>query len=176
MEYKLDIEGDTIPAKVETGKDGKLEIRLDEKAYKVDYTLISPHQIHLTLRDAEGGKSFNAFVANGPEGKTIVIDGMPYRIRDADAQDRRSRRAGVPGGAPRVVTPPMPAVVIKILVSEGDEVEKGQGVIVLSAMKMETTLAAPHNGVVAGINVAVDDKVAPGDVLVHIEGEAEEPE
>jgi biotin carboxyl carrier protein len=62
----------------------------------------------------------------------------------------------------------MPAVVTKILVAEGETVEKGQGVVVVSAMKMDTTLAAPIDGVVARINVAEGDKVTPKQVLVDI--------
>jgi 3-methylcrotonyl-CoA carboxylase alpha subunit len=72
----------------------------------------------------------------------------------------------------------MPAVVTKLLVAEGDPVEKGQGVVVVSAMKMDTTLVAPFDGVVTRINVAEGDKVTPQQVLVDIapaENEADAP-
>jgi len=59
------------------------------------------------------------------------------------------------------------------MVSEGDDVEKGQGVVVVSAMKMETTLQAPFKGKVVQINVAEGDKVMPGQILVDIEREKE---
>ena len=62
----------------------------------------------------------------------------------------------------------MPAVVTKILIARGDSVEKGQGVVVVSAMKMDTTLTAPFDGVVTRINVAEGDKVTPKQVLVDI--------
>jgi len=67
------------------------------------------------------------------------------------------------------VTPPMPAVVVRILVNEGDWVSKGQGLIVVSAMKMETTLKAPMDGQVLKINTALQAKVMPGDRLVDIQ-------
>jgi len=63
----------------------------------------------------------------------------------------------------------MPAVVISIPVSEGDVVEKGQAVVIVSAMKMETTLTAPFNGTVKKINTTEGDKVMPGDILVDID-------
>jgi biotin carboxyl carrier protein len=69
----------------------------------------------------------------------------------------------------------MPSVVVKILVQDGQRVEKGQGVVVVSAMKMETTLTAPHGGIVRKVNVAVGDKASPGQVLVEIENDPEEP-
>jgi biotin carboxyl carrier protein len=67
----------------------------------------------------------------------------------------------------------MPSVVVRIPVSEGDWVRKGQAVIVLTAMKMETTLTAPFPGRVTKINVAEGEKVMPGRILVDIEKEAE---
>jgi biotin carboxyl carrier protein len=59
------------------------------------------------------------------------------------------------------------------MVTEGDLVEKGQGVMVVSAMKMETTLQAPYKGKVLKINVAEGDKVMPGQILAVIEREGE---
>ena len=70
---------------------------------------------------------------------------------------------------PDMITPPTPAVVVKIQVQTGEQVEKGQAVIVVSAMKMETTLYAPYDGTVVKINTAINDKVAPGQILVEIE-------
>jgi biotin carboxyl carrier protein len=59
------------------------------------------------------------------------------------------------------------------MVAEGDSVQKGDNVIVLTAMKMETTLTAPFPGRVKGINVSVGEKVMPGKILVDIEKEPE---
>ena len=63
----------------------------------------------------------------------------------------------------------MPAVVQDVLVAVGDEVEKGQKLVVVSAMKMESTLVAPYAGTVAAVNTEVGAKANPGDVLVEIE-------
>jgi biotin carboxyl carrier protein len=68
----------------------------------------------------------------------------------------------------------MPSVVVRIMTAEGDEVKKGQGVVVVSAMKMETTLQAPFKGRVLKINVAEGEKVMPGQVLVDIEREEDD--
>ena len=68
----------------------------------------------------------------------------------------------------------MPSVVVRIMVEEGDLVKKGQGLIVVTAMKMETTLVAPSDGRVIKINTSIDAKVAPGDILVEVEEEENE--
>ena len=62
----------------------------------------------------------------------------------------------------------MPAIVISILIQVGDKVKKGQGIIIVSAMKMETTLFAPFNGTVSKINTSVGNKVMPNDILIDI--------
>jgi biotin carboxyl carrier protein len=66
----------------------------------------------------------------------------------------------------------MPATVVRILVSVGDEVEQGQALVVVSAMKMETTLTAPHKGSVRAIRAEVGATVRPGDVVVDVEEKA----
>ena len=69
----------------------------------------------------------------------------------------RSKAADVPGG----VGAPMPGVV-------GDAVEVGAPMLVLSAMKMETTVAAPATGRVDSLSVKSGDDVEAGDVLVTL--------
>ena len=63
----------------------------------------------------------------------------------------------------------MPGQVIKIEVAVGDRVEKDQAVVVISAMKMETTLTAPFAGTITAVNTEVGAQVMPGDLLVDIE-------
>ena len=65
----------------------------------------------------------------------------------------------------------MPATVISVIVNKDDNVQKGDGVVVISAMKMETTLTAPYSGRVTSVNTSEGDKVMPGDILVDIEKE-----
>jgi len=131
------------------------------------FRLISANQIHLEC----DGTSLNVYLADETEGKLINLGGITYLVQDVDALAKvGTRRRGLKD-LPREVTPPMPSVVVRILVSEGDWVEKGQGVVVVSAMKMETTLRAPFKGKVKKINVAKGDKVMPGQILIDIEQE-----
>ena len=72
------------------------------------------------------------------------------------------------------MTPATPSVVISVPVEAGERVKKGQGVVVLSAMKMETTLTAPFDGTVTRVNVAEGESVSPGQILVDIQKDAAE--
>jgi acetyl-CoA/propionyl-CoA carboxylase biotin carboxyl carrier protein len=69
------------------------------------------------------------------------------------------------------VTSPMPGIVTAILVEPGDAVAAGTTVAVVEAMKMEHSLAAPTDGEVAAVVVAVGDQVTLGQVLVELTGD-----
>lgn len=64
---------------------------------------------------------------------------------------------------------PMPSQVIKILVETGAKVEVGQGLIVLSSMKMENTICAEEDGEVAEIYVAENTNIEAGTVLLKLD-------
>jgi pyruvate carboxylase subunit B len=94
---------------------------------------------------------------------------------DATVTDERtaSLRAvlgrGVPQGAGGLVTAPMPGLVVRVKVAEGQRVEAGAGLIVVEAMKMENELRAAAAGVVRRIHVSAGDAVEKGARLLEIE-------
>jgi biotin carboxyl carrier protein len=63
----------------------------------------------------------------------------------------------------------MPGKVLSIKVNAGDAVTKGQRIIILEAMKMETPIPCPCDGTVGEVKVSVGNKVSPGQVLMVIE-------
>ncbi len=64
---------------------------------------------------------------------------------------------------------PMPGLILKILVKEGDAVEKGDDILVLEAMKMENLLQAPSSGIIKSIKCEVGNSVNKGDLLIKID-------
>ena len=172
MEYRLSVSQMDFPVEVEVNEDLQLGIMLGDKKYMVDYTVISDFCIHMTVDNGLRSGKVNAFVADGPDGKNVVINGRSYMVQDNDCLNRAVQK-GRQLNLPDKITPPMPAVVVSIPVIIGDRVKKGQAVIVVSAMKMETTLCAPFDGTVVRINAGVNDKVAPGQILVEIEKEGD---
>ena len=172
MEYKLIFKEETKAVEVENEGENGLKAVINDTSYNIAYSLISDHHLHLTIN----GKGLNAFVADGPEGKSVIINGSSYLIQDADLLAQSSSRKKGGSALPTEITPVTPSVVISILVQEGDRVEKGQGIIVLSAMKMEITLSSAFNGTVTSVNTQEGQNVSPGDILVDIKTDQEPAE
>ena len=168
MKYRLTILEETadVDASRSDG-DQAIKVSIGGKEYLVHYQRVSPGQFHLLVN----GRATQVFVARAEEGKHIFVNGRTFLVQDADRVPvHRARRGGLEEG-PREVTPPMPSVVVRILVEEGEQVKRGQGLVVVSAMKMETILRAPSDGIVRKINTVLDQKVSPGDILVEIQEE-----
>jgi 3-methylcrotonyl-CoA carboxylase alpha subunit len=169
MNYTLRIAGKDIPAQCDMKDDGSIDAVIDGRNISGRFRVISENQIHLEV----GGSAVNAYISEDHEGKLINVHGITFLVQDADALSQAGTRRKGLKDLPQEVTPPMPSVVVRIMASVGDEVKKGQGVVVVSAMKMETTLQAPFSGLVRGINCAEGDKVMPGQILVDIERKEE---
>lgn len=172
MDYQLSINKVTKPVEAQSHGESEIEITIDGETRTVAYAAVSDHLLHLEI----DGKRLNAYVSGDAESKTIVINGMAYLVQDADVLEQRPRKRGGVSDAPSDITPKTPSVVVAVPVKVGDAVSKGQTVVLLSAMKMETALTAPFDGTVSEVNTAEGDKVAPGDILVVIEKKEEEPE
>lgn len=84
----------------------------------------------------------------------------------APATPATGAKSGPGAGTP--VKAPLPGVVTKILVAEGQAVKKGETVLVLEAMKMENNITAEADGCVTGICVAAGDSVMEGTTLLTI--------
>jgi len=170
MQYDLKI-GDS-EASVEASPldaQSSTTITMDDTARELRITALPPHRLQLT----EAGRGEELFVARCAEGTWVWSNGQARLVQDAAAQ--KSTRRGSGAGVGGDVTPPMPALVLEILVEVGAAVDKGARLVVVSAMKMETTLVAPYAGTVTAVNTEVGAKVAPGDILVEIEKAAADP-
>ncbi|MFZ5480539.1 MAG: biotin/lipoyl-containing protein [Myxococcota bacterium] len=83
----------------------------------------------------------------------------------------RAVKPVAPGAAESAgaVTPPMPGTVTKVFVAAGDAVKRGDKLLAVTAMKMETVLRAPKDGVVRAVLAAPGASVKAGEKLVEIE-------
>ncbi len=152
------------------GREHTVEIEpgTDEDEYRVMVDG-EPFDIHVG-RSEEPGATLCKL--NGSEhhvrrqGRVLYVD--DERV-DVAVRHLAQARAGGGLGAGGEVFPPMPGRVLEILVQEGDEVETGQTLLVLEAMKMQNEIKAEGPGVVKEIPVAEDETVEASDVLMVVE-------
>jgi 3-methylcrotonyl-CoA carboxylase alpha subunit len=103
---------------------------------------------------------------DGPDA-LVSVGGESYRLAKPPPPDVDG--AGPTGTAGASLTSPMPGTVVRLLVEEGDEVEAGQLLLILEAMKMEQPVTAPHAGRVVSLPYRVGDLVPGGAVLAEME-------
>jgi pyruvate carboxylase subunit B len=101
----------------------------------------------------------------GVVGERVEVEVIDERTRQIEALTGR-RAVVVASGA---VVAPMPGLVVRVQVVEGQHVEAGAGLVVVEAMKMENELRSPHAGIVRQVHVAVGQAVEKGVVLVTVE-------
>lgn len=93
----------------------------------------------------------------------VAIDGVVVVVDPPVTTARR-----VSAGEDHGLSAPMPARVVSVQVSVGDEVEAGETLVLLEAMKMEVPLRAPHAGLVTAVRCAAGEMVQPGAPLVQV--------
>ena len=125
---------------------------------------ISTRAYELETREIEPGVYL--FFFNGKVREVRVDDSVkivdPKRLRSGQ------NSGGHHHGTAQIVAP-MPGKVVRVQVDEGAPVEKGVGVVVVEAMKMQNEMKAPRAGVVVSLNVKPGDTVNAGDVLAVLE-------
>ena len=144
---------------VREGADG-LEVRVDRASFSGAVTEVAPGTY--LLREGTQVTTFHCV----RDGSDIHLSwrGVVYRLRE----EAEGSPAG-PRAAAGALEAPMPGKVIAVMVAPGQAVHRGDGVLVVEAMKMENTLRAPRDGTVRSLAVTVGDMVTPGVVLVEIE-------
>lgn len=154
------------------GKYGPVD-KLDTKTFLVGPKIASETEVSL-----EKGKSLSIVTlavgdlsATGTREVFFELNGQlrSVRIKDTEAQKEMHVHPKALQGVRGSVGAPMPGTVIDIKVKEGEEVEKGQPLLVLSAMKMEMVVSAPLAGKVKLVAVSKDMKLEGDDLLVEIE-------
>jgi biotin carboxyl carrier protein len=143
-------------------------ILLDGEPVDVDLRQAGVDELYSMLI---GGRSHELLIESSRYTYDVTLHGELMQVQVEDERSRRlsaKRAVGVPDGESAVVAP-IPGLIVKVLVSEGDEVASEQPVVLLEAMKMENELRTPRAGVVKQVKVAPGQRVEQNAVLVLIE-------
>ncbi|MFQ5945696.1 MAG: biotin/lipoyl-containing protein [Anaerolineae bacterium] len=163
VKYTVDVGDETHEIDIGPGR----RVAIDGHEHTIDLESIEGRTLHSLLVD---GRSYEVLVEAERDEYRVLIRGEMYPARVADERSRRLAE-GAPAAAASgeaVLTAPMPGLVVAVRVSEGDEVEMGQGLVILEAMKMENELRSPQSGRIRSVRVSPHEVVDRGQPLLVI--------
>jgi acetyl/propionyl-CoA carboxylase alpha subunit len=114
-----------------------------------------------------GERHVEVVIATRGDDVFVHLDGEAYALRYRHPLERLAAQAG--GGANDQIRAPMPGSIVSAAVAPGTEVSKGQTLLVMESMKMETTLVAPRDGVVATVRFEKGQTFERDAVLLTLE-------
>ncbi|MBF9040052.1 acetyl-CoA carboxylase biotin carboxylase subunit [Rhodobacterales bacterium LSUCC0387] len=118
------------------------------------------------------GSPLTVKVSKIPQGFRVRTRGADFKLfirSPRQAELARLMPEKLPPDTSRLLLCPMPGLMVKLSVEEGQEVQEGQALCTVEAMKMENILRAERKGVVAKINAAAGDSLAVDDVIMEFE-------
>ncbi len=142
---------------------------LNGNAVEWDIIEVRDNTFHI-LKD---NKSYNAtLISFNAEEKTMVINvnGNDYEISIKDKYDLLLQQLGITAksaSAVQSIKAPMPGLIINVVAKEGDEVKKGDTLLILEAMKMENVLKSPRDGVIKKVKAELKQTVEKNQVLIE---------
>lgn len=159
QEYACDVDAEN----------GALVVEIDGRRHRVDLQHIPGSGTYSLLVD---GRSYEFTLHEGAD--AIELSGgaglFHVHVEDERTHAARSKTAAARGAAgPAVVRAVMPGIVRDVIAEPGDNVTKGQPLLILEAMKMQNEIRADRPGTVREVHVAAGDTVEKGAPLVVIE-------
>lgn len=151
---------------IDINRDG--QITVNGQVLKVDMQQTQDTTMHSIIID---DRSHDVRMNEGDGVYVVQLRGEFFEVI---VEDERTRRlAGIKGNASAitgeaVIKAPMPGVVIEVLVTQEQEVEKGDILVILESMKMQNEFKAPRAGKVHSLRVASGDKVEQNTVMITI--------
>jgi biotin carboxyl carrier protein len=167
IEIKLDDRLAKVELLAENGS--QVKIMVDAKEYDLDMIQVE-NGIYSVLYK---GRSYNVELIETSSPKKYSVNTFYHsyeaEIIDAESKYQQARNSGNLESTESMITSPMPGKIVKIPVELGSEVKKGDTVIIISAMKMESEYKAMKDGLVKEIFVCEGDTIDGNQPLVFID-------
>jgi biotin carboxyl carrier protein len=167
MDLQFNIDEEIYKIEIDS-KEERFLIKLGGEQYHVDSQRISENCLSLLV----DGKTYTVLVAEDKTKSYISVQGEQFCIEEAksEAETRSVAEAATLKEIP-TISSPMPGKIVKILVREGDKVKKGQGLVIVEAMKMENEIRSPGAGIVKKINFKEGNLVDTADPIIELDTE-----
>jgi biotin carboxyl carrier protein len=164
MTYDVTVDGKNY--RLELGRsESRWSCRLDGRDIEVDAVLARPDVLSLRI----GNKAYEVKCERVAGEQHLWVGSTRFAVEVRDPRSLRGRTRTVDDQGPKKLTAPMPGRIVRVLASQGDEVEAGAGVLVVEAMKMQNEIKSPKKGTIQKILVSEGAAVNAGDVLAIVE-------
>jgi biotin carboxyl carrier protein len=166
MAYIAIIEGEQVPVSIDRDKEGNTTVIIGDRKCVVDARWTQTDLLSIII----DGRSYQVDIHTDKDAHEVLIEGEHFEFELFDERKALLKKSAAMGAeGVQEINSSMPGKIIKILVAEGDEVEQGQGLVVVEAMKMENEIKSPKAGVVKRVGVKEGEAVEAGALLVVVE-------
>jgi len=166
MAYIAILDGEQVPVAIGKDTRGNTTVAIGDREYVVDPRWTQSDLLSVII----DGHSYQVDIHTDKDTHKILIEGEHFEFELFDERKALLKKSAAMGAeGVQEVRSSMPGKIVNILVVEGDEVEQGQGLVVVEAMKMENEIKAPKAGVVKKVGVEVGEAVDAGTLLVVVE-------
>ncbi len=166
MKYLTKLEGEEREFTIERHGD-RLMARSGDRTFALDMALVGDGDTFSLLVD---GRSYDVVADVQREDVVLQMLGERYAVHVEDERERAAHAvAGNKAGGRRELRAAMPGIVVDVKVAEGAQVEEGQTLVVLEAMKMQNPLVAESAGKVTRVLCKKGEAVAGGALLLEME-------
>ena len=142
---------------------------INGKTYHIDHHFFSEPGFHSFLINH---RPFEASMQMSAEEIMIYLGQQLHSVHLEDDKTHRLKKVGVAtnvDSGKHTIKAPMPGLITKILINEGDAIKKGDSLLIIEAMKMENEIKAPHAGIVTTIYVLENQAVDQGVSLITLD-------
>ena len=164
MTYDITVDGKNYRLDLNRA-DGRWSCRLDGRDVEVDAVLARPDVLSLRM----GDQAYEVKCERVAGEMHLWVGSARFAAEVRDPRSLHGRVRAVDDHGPKKLTAPMPGKIVRVLVSQGDEVEAGAGLLVVEAMKMQNEIKSPKKGTIQKILVSGGAAVNAGDVLAIVE-------
>lgn len=162
MLYHVSIDGRVHRVEIKRADDSWF-CRVDAREFSVNVQALDDQVLSLLI----AGESYE--VRRATE-STIFIRERHYEVSVEDPRSwRAKRRSDATGEGPQKLTSSMPGKIVRVLASEGEKIEPGQGIAVVEAMKMQNEIKSPKAGTLKKLFAHPGMNVNAGEVLAIVE-------
>ena len=165
MKYTAIIDGQRVDIELNRKQNGVIEAEIDGRVYRLEAKAVEPGVYWFTWNN----RSLEIRVTQNLDSYVASLAGNQIPVEILDARTALRRAAQHAHDAVVQIRAPMPGKVIKVLVTEGAEVQPNQGIVVLEAMKMQNEIKSPKKGIVRKLGVTDGASVNSGDLLATVE-------